>query len=244
MTTDDLAALHTRLAHIPDQANRVLSVLRTLLRVAEQWQMRPPHTNPSTSLRRYPERKRERYLRVEELAKLGVAIEAAEASGTERPEALALVRLLLLTGARLGEIQALGGSGSTGAGDGCGCRIPKAGQKRSISQRPPWRCSKDVGHGMSDWCVPGARAGRPQSHPFKVLRRLAHAAGISPFCAHELRHTYASIGVTLGLSLPVVGQLLGHTEWATTQRYAHLAPDPVQQATELVGEAVERAMRG
>ena len=107
MTTDDLAALPTRLAHIPDQANRVLSVLRTLFRLAEQWQMRPPHTNPSTALRRYPEHKRERYLRVEELARLGVAIEAAEASGTERPEALALVRLLLLTGARLGEIQAL-----------------------------------------------------------------------------------------------------------------------------------------
>ena len=49
VTTDDLAALHTRLAHIPDQANRVLSVLRTLFRFAEQWQMRPPHTNPSTS---------------------------------------------------------------------------------------------------------------------------------------------------------------------------------------------------
>ena len=92
--------------------------------------------------------------------------------------------------------------------------------------------------------MPGARAGRPQSHPFKVLRRLAQAAGIAPFCAHELRHTYASIGVTLGLSLPIVGQLLGHTEWATTQRYAHLAANPVEQATELVGEALRKALGG
>jgi site-specific recombinase XerD len=67
---------------------------------------------------------------------------------------------------------------------------------------------------------------------------------VQPFSPHVLRHTYASWGVTLGLSLPVVGHLLGHTAWATTQRYAHLAPHPVQQAGDVVGEALREALGG
>ena len=244
VTTDDLAALHTRLAHIPDQANRVLSVLRTLLRCAEQWQMRPPHTNPSTALRRYPEHKRERYLRPEELARLGVAMQEAAAEGTERPEALALVRLLLLTGARLGEIQALRWEWIDWRGKRMRLPDSKSGAKTVYLSAAALAVLVACGPRDVGLVVPGLRPGRPQSHPFKVLRRLAKAAGIEPFCAHELRHTYASIGVTLGLSLPIVGQLLGHTEWATTQRYAHLSANPVEQATELVGEAVRKALGG
>ena len=242
MTTDDLAALHTRLAHIPDQANRVLSVLRTLCRCAEQWQMRPPHTNPSIALRRYPERKRERYLRGEELARLGEAM--AHAAGTERPEALALVRLLLLTGARLGEIQALRWEWIDWRGRRMRLPDSKTGAKTIYLSEAALAVLQACGPREVGLVVPGVRPGRPQSHPYKVLRRLAQAAGIRPFCAHELRHTYASVGVTLGLSLPVVGQLLGHREWATTQRYAHLAANPVEQATELVGEALTKALGG
>ena len=211
VTTDDLAGLLTRLAHIPDQANRVLSVLRTLYRLAEQWQMRPPHTNPSLSLRRYPERKRERYLRPEELSRLGEAMQAAEAGGTERPEALALVRLLLFTGARLGEIQTLRWEWIDWRGKRLRLPDSKTGAKTIYLSEAALAVLRACGPRDVGLVVPGARAGRPQSHPFKVLRRLAKAAGIAPFCAHELRHTYASIGVTLGLSLPVVGQLLGHT---------------------------------
>jgi integrase len=55
---------------------------------------------------------------------------------------------------------------------------------------------------------------------------------------HDLRHTYASILASGGLSLPVIGQLLGHTQAATTARYAHLMDDPLRAATERVGSAV------
>jgi integrase len=244
VTTDDLAALQTRLAHIPDQANRVLSVLRTLFRCAEQWQMRPPQTNPSTSLRRYAERKRERYLRPEELARLGMAMQEAQSSGTERPEALALVRLLLFTGARLGEIQTLRWEWIDLRGRRMRLPDSKTGAKTLYLSPAALAVLASCGPQVGGLVVPGVRPGRPQSHPYKVLRRLATSAEIAPFCPHDLRHTYASMGVTLGLSLPIVGQLLGHTEWATTQRYAHLAPNPVEQATELVGEALARALGG
>jgi site-specific recombinase XerD len=52
---------------------------------------------------------------------------------------------------------------------------------------------------------------------------------------HDLRHTYASILAGAGMSLPLIGALLGHTQPATTARYAHLLDDPLRQATERVG---------
>lgn len=244
VTTDDLAQLQTSLAHIPDQANRMLSIVRTLFVYAEHWQMRPPHTNPSLFLRRYPERKRERALSPVELAALGQAMQAAEAGGTERPQALALVRLLLFTGARLGEMQTLRWEWIDVPGRRLRLPDSKTGAKTIYLSEAALQVLTSCGPRPRGLVVPGVYPGRPQSHPKKVLRRLAQAAGVTPFNPHVLRHTYASCGVTLGLSLPVVGQLLGHTAWATTQRYAHLAPNPVQQAGELVGEALTRALRG
>jgi integrase len=58
---------------------------------------------------------------------------------------------------------------------------------------------------------------------------------------HDLRHSYASILASAGLSLPIIGSLLGHTQAATTQRYAHLMDDPLRAATERVGAVVTGA---
>jgi integrase len=55
---------------------------------------------------------------------------------------------------------------------------------------------------------------------------------------HDLRHSYASVLVNLGLSLPVIGQLLGHTQAQTTHRYAHLRDDPLRDATERAGAVI------
>ena len=60
---------------------------------------------------------------------------------------------------------------------------------------------------------------------------------------HDLRHTFASIAVSSGLSLPIIGRLLGHTQAATTHRYAHLADDPLRAATERVGAIVDAGKR-
>ena len=62
---------------------------------------------------------------------------------------------------------------------------------------------------------------------------------LEDFRIHDLRHTYASILASAGLSLPVIGALLGHTQPATTQRYAHLFDDPLREATERVGRYVD-----
>jgi len=52
---------------------------------------------------------------------------------------------------------------------------------------------------------------------------------------HDLRHSYASIAAAAGMSLPVIGKLLGHTKSVTTERYAHLAADPLKAANEVIG---------
>jgi site-specific recombinase XerD len=55
---------------------------------------------------------------------------------------------------------------------------------------------------------------------------------------HDLRHSYASILASAGLSLPVIGALLGHTQAATTNRYSHLFDDPLRAATERAGRII------
>ena len=59
---------------------------------------------------------------------------------------------------------------------------------------------------------------------------------------HDLRHSFASILVSAGASLPLIGQMLGHTQVQTTQRYAHLYDDPLRKAAEAVGEVVDAGL--
>ena len=77
-----------------------------------------------------------------------------------------------------------------------------------------------------------------------VWPRICRAANLDDVRLHDLRHTFASFGVNSGQNLPVIGKLLGHTKITTTQRYAHLADDPLRQATELIGATLAATMAG
>ncbi len=92
------------------------------------------------------------------------------------------------------------------------------------------------------YVLPGAK---PRSHLGKfdqAWSRIRSQAGLGDLRLHDLRHTFASIGVNAGLSLPVVGKLLGHTQVATTERYSHLADDPVRKVNEVIGATLQAAM--
>jgi integrase len=82
------------------------------------------------------------------------------------------------------------------------------------------------------------RNGRPLAEIKRIWSSICKSAGLSDVRIHDLRHTYASILASSGLSLPIIGALLGHTQAATTQRYAHLIDDALRQATERVGAIV------
>ena len=61
---------------------------------------------------------------------------------------------------------------------------------------------------------------------------------------HDLRHSFASFGIAEGMSLPMIGALLGHKHVATTQRYAHLADDPIREAANRIGAAIGGVVNG
>ena len=86
--------------------------------------------------------------------------------------------------------------------------------------------------------IQGLKPGSHLSDLNGPWRRVRKQAGIEDVRLHDLRHTFASFGASAGLSLPVIGSLLGHTQAATTQRYAHLASDPVRRAAEKIGESL------
>jgi site-specific recombinase XerD len=70
------------------------------------------------------------------------------------------------------------------------------------------------------------------------------AALLTDVRLHDLRHSFASVAVAGGASLPLIGGLLGHAQPATTARYAHLGADPLKAAAEAIGARIAAAMAG
>ena len=96
--------------------------------------------------------------------------------------------------------------------------------------------------GLSERHVfPGRRPGQPLHDLQRAWKRVCNEAEIEGLRMHDLRHSYASILASAGLSLPIIGALLGHAQPSTTARYAHLFDDPLREATERVGAIVQAA---
>ena len=82
---------------------------------------------------------------------------------------------------------------------------------------------------------------RDLNRPWKSIRNWAALEGVR---IHDLRHSFASIGVGGGLGLPIIGKLLGQSSPATTARYAHLHSDPLRRASESIGAQLSAALQG
>jgi integrase len=106
VTRQDILALHHKMRSTPTAANRTATLLATMFRFAEEWGMRPENSNPARRVKKFAERKHERFLSLDELRRLGAALDQAEADG-EHPSAVAIIRLLLLTGCRKAEVLSL-----------------------------------------------------------------------------------------------------------------------------------------
>ena len=92
--------------------------------------------------------------------------------------------------------------------------------------------------------IPGAKAGQPRAGLSKPWATVCKAAGLVGVRRHDLRHTFASTGAGASMGLPVIGKLLGHTQAATTHRYAHLDADPMRRAVDTIGATISAAMDG
>lgn len=265
----DIEKLHHTLKATPAQANRTVAVLSKMMSWAIRAGYRPDRQNPCKGIERYREKKKQRFLSEKELGALGAALCKAETEGvpwdinsngpnakhlqkdaagrlkTISPFAAAAIRLLIFTGARLNEILTL--QWAHVDLDAGVLRLPdsKTGEKTIALNAPAIAIlgGLDRIEGNS-YVIPGDIEKQHRSdlkRPWSIVRTLARLYGVR---IHDLRHTLASHGRAAGVTLSLVGGLLGHKNVATTQGYAHLWDDPLKEAANKVGKRIEDAMLG
>ena len=222
-------------------ANAALTTLRAAFNFGIRRGVR--HDNPTHGVRKFPEKKLDRFLSPAELGRLGEVLAAADALGVENPYALAAIRLLLLSGCRRGEILTLKRS-YVDTYNRC-FRLPdsKTGAKivhigdavlQIIEQLPPVP--------GNDHVLPGEGGEGHLVNLQRVWVRIRAAAGLGDVRIHDLRHAFASIGAVGGHSLLIIGALLGHKSTQTTERYTHLAAHPMKDAADGISAELARLM--
>jgi integrase len=239
----DVTKLHHSLRKTPYQANRVMALLSKMFNLAERWGLRPDGTNPCRHVEKYKEAKRERFLSPEELARLGSALAELEQEVLELPSTITAVRLLILTGCRREEVLGLKWEHVDLAT--ASLRLPdsKTGAKTVYLNQPALEVLAQTPRLEGNpFVCPGLKPGEHLVGLPKAWGRIQKRAGVEGVRLHDLRHSFASVGAAAGLGLPIIGALLGHTQAATTQRYAHLGADPIRAANEEVGRRLAEAM--
>jgi integrase len=233
----DIHKLHRKVTEdvgSPYTANRITALLSKMFSLSIKWGWRT--TNPCIGVERNSEQKRRRYLSGDELKRLTVAL--AEFPDRQFRD---IVMLLLLTGARRSEVMAMKWSGLDLKRGTWTKSSNETKQKRdhvtplsaaalavlgNIEQRGPWVFPRGDGHVVelkTKW------------------RQLCAHAGIEGLRVHDLRHSYASALINSGATLALVGELLGHSDVATSQRYAHIYDDAARAATNVVGGIIDAA---
>ena len=236
----EVAALHYALRDTPRAANRALMVLSKMFSLAEAWGLAPAGRNPCRFVLKYKEGKRERFLSSGEYRRVGLELRGLEAEGPGPARAAAALRLLMLTGCRLGEILTLKWddvdrkSGELRLRDAkTGARMvpltPDAAAVLAEMERVPG----------SPWVFAGRTPDRPLSQLTTYWHRVRERAGVEDVRIHDLRHSFASRALAVGESLSMIGRLLGHADVGSTARYAHLARDAEKVAAARVGESIE-----
>jgi integrase len=268
LSRSHVAALHARMADRPYAANRAVAVWGKAFTWGALRGLIPESCNPTKGLQKYREQGRERFLTTDELARLGTALVEGETIGLPysvdetKPKAkhapraenrrvkldlfaVGAIRLLILTGARLREIldakweQVDLERGVIFLADS------KTGKKpiylSAAAQAILVALPRIEGN---PYIIAGAKDGAPRADLKKPWAAVKRAAGIEGLRLHDLRHSFASIGVGASMGLPIIGKLLGHSQASTTHRYAHLDADPLRRAVDNIGATITAAMDG
>lgn len=233
----DLQALHNEFSVLPYKANRLLSLLTKMFNLAIQWEW--IDSNPTRGISPYKEQPRTRWLNEQELSRLWKVLNLYETQSISN-----IIKLLLLTGARSHEV--LKATWDQFDLDKAVWTKPSHTTKQQKMEHCPLSLSalniiKKLNEVKADsvHLFPGKIPGKPLQTIKKSWATIRNRANLSDVRLHDLRHTYASHLVSSGLSLSIVGKLLGHTQASTTQRYAHLADEPLRDATTVFGDKLE-----
>jgi len=246
LTRADMAKLHLEMKRVPHQANRLLAVVGSMYTFGDRQGLTPEDFNPVRKIERFKESRRERFLTSEELRRLGQAFYEMETSG-RFGTAIQALKFLLFTGARLNEALKLKWSYVDLERGLLLLPDSKTGKKsitlNSISAAILCDLKEKADlkkHG--EYVFYGDYPMVPRCDLKKPWAAVTQAAELEGLRIHDLRHSFASIGAGAGLGLPIVGKLLGHTQAATTQRYAHLDTDPLRKAANAIGERIAEAL--
>ncbi len=249
---EEIARLHGAMRATPIEANRTLSALRGMMNKAEKWGWRPRGTNPCRDVDRNPERLRDRHLSFEELARLGAVLDVAEENRSLPLVAAQAIRLLALSGARLGEVLTLEWSG-VDLPSGClRLKDSKVGPRTIYLGAPAVELIRALPlHSGNPYVFPGRREGGHFVGLQKCWERVRDEAKLEDASLHTLRHTFATVGSEMGFSPIFVAGLLGHRSWArvaglsgfsTTEGYVHVGGNPLRQVAEAISRRIALAL--
>lgn len=265
VTRADVKRLHRKVGEkARPTANRVVNLFSGIVRWASDEGLLPEdHPNPAKGVEKYREEGRERFLTSEELRRLGEALAEAETVGIEwtpdpdkktkhapapenrrtkiSAEAAAAIRLLIFTGARLREILHLKWEYVDHQRGLLLLPDSKTGKKAIPLNAPALQVLTSLTP-VGPYVIPGddVKGHRADLHrPWRLVTQRAELEGLR---IHDLRHTFASVGAGAAFGLQVIGKLLGHAQASTTERYAHLADDPLRRASEAIAQTISASM--
>lgn len=259
---DELARLHRRIGkERPTVANRVIECVGSIFKYAAICGLVPKGHNPAAGITAFKEAARERFLSAAEITKLGDTLARAEGEGLPWKasnskhvpkvkqatiidrHAAAGIRLLILTGWRLREVLHLKWSEVDFERGVALLADTKTGRRYAVLTAPALVILKELDR-LGEYVIAGADKDKPRSDLNRPWRAVRSYAGLDEVRIHDLRHTNASVAASGGVPLAIVGKLLGHNQATTTQRYAHLADDPVRAAADSVGQRIAAALNG
>ena len=266
VSRQDVVQLHYSMKATPVIANRAIAVLATMYSWCGRVGLIDETVNPAKGIEKFRETSKERYLSRAEMGRLGRALAEAETTGFEyafdptkpkskhgakpgerrvvqSPQAVAAIRLLILTGCRVGEVLNL--RWSEVDFDRGMLHLPdsKSGKKTVLIGRPALEVIQTLPRD-GEFVISGTDPEKRRvdlKRPWEAIKR---RAGLHDVRLHDLRHSFASVGAGAGLGLHIVGKLLGHSQSRTTARYAHLADDPLKRAAEIVSNQIADVLNG
>lgn len=261
ISTADISRIHSKVGQTrPMTANRIVECISSIFRYAATCNLVPVGHNPTKGIRAFRESRRERFLNSDELARLGSAIREAETVGIPydvdetKPTSkhapklenrriqidaytAAALRLLILTGARLREILHLKWAYVDFQRGLLLLPDSKTGRKAIVLNAPALAVLHSLDR-RGEYVIFSELDDKPRADLNRPWRTISARAGLHGVRIHDLRHTHASVGAGAGLSLPIIGKLLGHTQASTTERYAHLDSDPLRKASNEIANSL------
>ena len=223
----------------PGGANMALQLLRQILNAAVATGCIAG--NPTQGIKRNPGKKLTRFLSAEEIGRLHRTLDRLVDDRPSRTQQADIIRLLLLTGCRRGEILKL--KWPEVDGDVLNLAETKTGPRRVWLSEAAQAIIARQRHKGGAYVFPSPiNPTKPRSNHLDLWFRARQEAGVDDVRLHDLRHTVASQAVARGVSLPTVARMLGHSNPIMTLRYAHVSDRDAEAAVERIGKVIVRAM--